>query len=222
MPENLDGKGILRACKAAWYHALMFRRPLVIAIAGPSCSGKTTLARHLAERLPGGGLVFELDWYYHDQSGHGVDEIDVDVPDAIDHTLAVSQLRRLIDGHAVERPDYDYAAHARAATGIRVAPAASIVVEGLFALYWPELRALYDHSVFITLDHAICLQRRIDRDTRERGRTIDDVMRQYHRKVRPMYEQYVHPTRHEAELILHGIEPVESLVDEVERWIGGR
>jgi uridine kinase len=65
----------------------------------------------------------------------------------------------------------------------------------------------------------VCLQRRIARDTHERGRTIDDVMRQYHRKVRPMYEQYVHPTRHDADLMVHGIEPVEELVGQVENWL---
>jgi uridine kinase len=197
----------------------MFKRPLVIGIAGPSCSGKTTLAHRLAERLPGDGIVFELDWYYHDQSGHTVDDIDVDVPEAIDHTLAVSHLRRLADGYAVERPAYDYATHARAARGVSLAPADTIVVEGLFALYWPELRELYDHAVFVLAEDSVCLQRRIARDTHERGRTIDDVMRQYHRKVRPMYEQYVHPTRHDADLMVHGIEPVEELVGQVENWL---
>jgi uridine kinase len=197
----------------------MWKRPLVIGIAGPSCSGKTTLARGLCQRLPGGGLVFELDWYYHDQFGHTVDDIDVDVPEAIDHELAVSQLHRLVEGHAVERPDYDYATHSRAPRGVPVQPAANIVVEGLFALYWSELRAVFRHSIFVLAEDAICLQRRIERDTRERGRSVEDVVRQYHRKVKPMYESHVHPTRHHAGLVLHGVEAIGTLLDRAVEWI---
>jgi uridine kinase len=198
----------------------MDAHPLVIAIAGPSCSGKTSLARRLAGRLPGGGLVFELDWYYHDQSGRTIEEIDVDVPDAIDHDLLVRHLGRLIDGRAVERPVYDYATHTRASEGAAIEPAANVVVEGLFALYWPELRALLDRSIFILAGHDTCLERRIARDTRERGRTREQVTRQYHAKVEPMYERYVHPTRDHAGLLLDGLDPIDTLLRKTLDWLG--
>lgn len=199
----------------------MADRPRVIGIAGPSCSGKTSLARRLAEYLPGGGLVVELDWYYHDQTGASLEEIDVDVPGAIDHELLVSHLRRLIDGHAVERPAYDYVTHTRASEGVTVQPAANLIVEGLFALYWPELRDLLDHSVFILAGDATCLPRRIARDTRERGRTEEQVTRQYNDKVKPMYDRYVHPTRGNADLLLSGKHSVESMIMGVVELVRG-
>jgi uridine kinase len=191
----------------------------VIGIAGPSCSGKTTLARRLAAGLPGGGLVFELDWYYHDQAGVSVDAINVDIPTAIDHRLAITQLRRLIDGQAIERPAYDYATHTRRPQGVMVRPAANIIVEGLFALYWPEVGELLDYAIFIRADHDICLKRRIERDTRERGRTADEVARQFHDKVEPMYEKHVHPTWEHAGLILDGAQSIDDLVGHVEDWL---
>lgn len=197
----------------------MVTPPLVIGIAGPSCSGKTSLARALAGRLPGGGVVFELDWYYHDQSGRSLDDIDVDSPAAIDHNLAITQLRRLAAGHAIERPAYDYHAHARAPEGVIVQPAANIIVEGLFALYWWEVGELLDYAIFIDAGHDTCLSRRIARDTRERGRSADKVTRQYREQVQPMYEQYVRPTREHAGLILDGEQSLDTLVGYVEDWM---
>lgn len=217
--EKAHGKGILGRCKAACYDADMDERARVIGIAGPSCSGKTTLARRLASTLPGGALVFELDWYYHDQSGHGIDDIDVDVPAAIDHNLAVIHLRRLAAGHVVERPDYDYHTHARARAGITIHPAPAIIVEGLFALYWEELRAVLDHGMFIEADHGVCLERRIARDTRERGRTAEQVKRQYREKVQPMFERYVAPTCRHAGLVLDGAGSVDDMIERAAAWL---
>lgn len=193
----------------------MFKRPFILGIAGASCSGKTSLARRLAEMLDGDALVFELDWYYHDRSDRDVDEINVDVPDALDGGLIVEQLGRLAGGGTIERPVYDYTTHARAAKGVALEPASTIIVEGLFTLHWPALRELLDASVFIQAEHGICLARRIARDTSERGRTIESVMRQYHETVKPMYEEHVHPTRHLADLLMHGEDSVESLTDRV-------
>jgi len=189
----------------------MLMRSFVVGIAGPSCSGKTALARRLAEKLPGRTAVIELDWYYRDQSGHSLDDIDVDVPEAIDDALAVVQLERLVDGHAVERPVYDYTTHARTGETVRVEPAEFYIVEGLFTLYWDSLRRLLGASIYIDADHGICLARRIGRDTRERGRTLEEVMRQYHHRVRPMAEKFVVPTARHADLILPGTDPVDSL-----------
>jgi uridine kinase len=191
----------------------------VVGIAGPSGSGKTLLANALAERLLGGGVVFSLDAYYQDQRGVPDDAINVDVPEALDHHLIVQQLRSLVAGVPIQQPIYDYATHARASVRRTVVPAPYVIVEGLFALYWPELRQLIHTGVFLALDHAECLERRIARDMRERGRSRMAVAVQYERRVRPMYDLHVHPTRQSAHLILDARAPIEHLAARVVRAI---
>jgi uridine kinase len=183
----------------------------VIAIAGPSGSGKTSLAREIAGRLPGGGLVFGLDAYYRDQRDVPEDAIDVDVPEALDHPRIVADLRELAAGRPIRQPIYDYATHARLAAERPIAPAPFIVVEGLYALFWADVRELVRTAVFVALDHEECLRRRLDRDTRERGRTAQAVTRRYERNVRPMYDLHVRPTHRYANLILDGRLPLEEL-----------
>jgi uridine kinase len=186
--------------------------PHVIGIAGPSGSGKTSLARVLAERVPGGGVVVALDAYYRDQRGVPEDAINVDEPGALDHVLLFEQVNTLAAGRPVRQPVYDYATHARLAGTRLVDPAPFVIVEGLFALYWPEVRALFKTPVYLDLDHDRCLARRIARDVAERGREAEAVRRHYERSVRPMYDAHVHPTRTHARLLLDAGEPLETLV----------
>src|SRR6185295_3765068 len=145
--------------------------PIVVGIAGPSGSGKTTLARLVVERLPGGAVLFPLDAYYRDQAGVPEEVLNVDEPDAFDRHLIIDHLRQLLAGVAIQQPIYDYATHTRAPVRRTVNPLPNLVVEGTFALYWPEIRNLYTTSVFLSLDHAVCLERRIERDLRERSRS---------------------------------------------------
>jgi uridine kinase len=173
----------------------------VVAIAGPSGSGKTTVARLVAGQLSG-AVIFPLDAYYIDQRNVPEESINVDVPEAFDRLLIFEQLRQLVAGVAVQQPIYDYATHARAPVRKAVQPMPTIIVEGIFALYWPEVRRLLGTSVFLSLEHAQCLDRRIERDTRERGRTRTKIVYQYERSVRPMYDLHVHPTRQYATLVL--------------------
>jgi uridine kinase len=183
----------------------------LLGIAGPSGSGKTTLAQAVADRVEGGGVVFALDAYYRDQRGVDESVIDVDVPEAIDHELALEHLRSLAAGRQVIPPAYDFATHSRAPGSRILEPAPLVVVEGLFALYWTEVRDLVHTRVFVTLDHDECLRRRIERDVRERGRTRVEVAVQYQTKVRPMYERYVDATRRHAHLVLDGRTDVDEL-----------
>lgn len=192
----------------------------VVGIAGPSGSGKTTLARAVAARVPGGGVVFPLDAYYRDQRGVSESEIDVDVPAAIDHLLAITQLRTLAAGRKVAQPEYDFATHARTERSMVLEPAPLVVVEGLFALYWAEVREMVQVRIFVTLDHDECLRRRIERDVRERGRTLGDVAVQYENKVRPMYERYVAPTLDHANLVLDGGAPLDVLAERILKALG--
>lgn len=180
-------------------------------IAGPSGSGKTTLARAAANRC--NGLVFALDAYYHDQRGVDESAINVDIPEAIDVSLAIAHLHTLVAGRAIDQPVYDFATHARTDETRVLEPAPFVFVEGLFALYWSELRALMHARVFVALDHDECLRRRIDRDVRERGRTRAEVAMQYEGKVRPMYERFVEPTRDHADVVLDGLLDIDRLVE---------
>ena len=193
--------------------------PIVVGIAGPSGSGKTTLARLIVERLPGGAVLFPLDAYYRDQAGVPEEELNVDEPGAFEHDLIVEQLKLLRSGMPVQQPIYDYATHTRAPVRRTVNPLPNLVVEGIFALYWPEVRNLYTTSVFLSLDHTQCLERRVDRDARERSRSRTAVVYHYERSVRPMYDRHIHPTREHATLVLDARASSERLAARIMRSI---
>lgn len=191
----------------------------VLAIAGPSGSGKTTLAQLVADRLPGGAVIFPLDAYYVDQRSVPDESINTDAPQAFDHLLIFDQLRQLVAGVPVQQPIYDYSTHQRAPVRRTVHPLPHLIVEGIYALYWPEVRKLVNTSVFLTLEHDQCLERRIERDVRERSRTRTRVVYQYERTVRPMYDLHIHPTRQHATLVLDARASAQQLAARVLRAI---
>jgi uridine kinase len=195
---------------------------VVVGIAGPSGSGKTTLARLVAERLPGGAVVFPLDAYYLDQRGVADDVLNVDEPAAFDEHLIVEHLHQLLAGVAVQQPIYEYATHSRAPVRRTVQPLPNLVIEGIYALYWAEVRKLLTTSVFLSLDHSVCLERRIERDVRERNRSRTAVVYQYERSVRPMYDRYIDPTRAYATLVLDARAPADLLAARVMRSVEPR
>jgi uridine kinase len=188
--------------------------PCLVAIAGPSCSGKTELARRLCALLPEFSPVhFPLDGYYHDLSGLPPDAAErhnFDRPDSLDAPLLREHLRALARGEAVARPQYDYATHRRTGA-VRTGPGRLIVVEGLFALFWEELLPLYALTVFVDLDDAACLRRRLVRDRAERGASEAFTRRQWAAHVRPMAERFVRPTRARAALVLDGAAPPDEI-----------
>lgn len=196
--------------------------PIVVGIAGPSGSGKTTLARLVVERLPGGATLFPLDAYYRDQAGVAEEELNVDEPAAFEDHLIVDHLKQLLAGVSVQQPIYDYATHSRAPVRRTVNPLPNLVVEGIFALYWPEVRNLFTTSVFLSLDHNACLERRVERDARERSRSRTAVVYHYERSVRPMYDRHVHPTREHATLVLDARAPVDLLAARIMRSLESR
>lgn len=188
----------------------MSQRPYMIGIAGGSCSGKSSLASRLSGLADGQLGVLGVDSYYRDFSGVADNEIEVDVPEALDHELLIAQLAELAAGRPVDRPVYDYRTHSRrTGEGLRMEPGDFVVVEGLFALYWEAVRNLLDLSVFVTVDHEAALARRIERDVRERGRTEASVRAQYSDKVRPNFEHFVEPTMELADLVVNGLDSVE-------------
>jgi uridine kinase len=184
--------------------------PYLIGIAGPSCAGKTELARHLSRLLS--ATILPLDCYYFDLSHLPRAErahSNFDVPEALDHQLFLTHLTALSQGREAPRPIYDFATHARTGQVEVVQPGQFILVEGLFALYWEEARELFGTKIFVDLDNKSCLDRRVARDVRERGRTPESVVLQFSETVRPMAEKYIRPTQRFADLVVRGDELID-------------
>lgn len=186
-------------------------RPYMIGIAGGSCAGKSELATSLAtslSRTP--APVVSLDAYYRDLtalSPNDRNQSNFDHPDALDLDLLVSQLEALAEGRSIETPVYDFATHARSAKQKLIDPAEFVIIEGLFTLHWEEVRRLVSFAVFVDTDEDTCLARRLRRDTQHRGRTLPSVLEQWRTTVRPMFDQWVRPTRQFATLEVNGTEP---------------
>jgi uridine kinase len=186
--------------------------PHLIGIAGPSCAGKTQLAHWLAARLE--APVVNLDHYYVDSAGLSLDERaqrNFDEPAALEHKLIIEHALALGRGEVIRAPQYDFATHTRTAAEHWIAPAPFVILEGLFALYWPALREALHTRLFVDAPAEVCLARRLARDVAERGRTPESVRRQFDTTVLPMAQLHVLPTRRYADLILSGIEAVEAL-----------
>jgi uridine kinase len=187
-------------------------RPHIIGIAGPSSSGKSELAKQLAQRLPGTAIV-GLDSYYRGMEEIPLAErkkVNFDHPDALDWELLHEHLQAIAAGRAFEEPVYSFGDYARTAETRRIEPAEFLIVEGLFVLYWPALRAMLDTKVYVQTDPAVCFARRLARDVAERGRTPESVREQYERTVRPSAEWFVVPCIKHAYLIVSGEEPFDQ------------
>jgi uridine kinase len=185
-------------------------RAHIIGIAGPSSSGKTELSRQLALRLPGTPIV-SLDSYYRGMEEIPLAErkkVNFDHPDALDWELLHEHLQAIAKGRAFEEPVYSFADYARTDATRRIEASEFLIVEGLFVLYWPELRGMLDTKVYVQTDPGVCYERRLRRDVAERGRTPESVREQYERTVRPSAEWFVHPTKKHADLIVSGEDPL--------------
>lgn len=186
-------------------------KPYLIGIAGPSCAGKSYLSQHVAAKL--NASMLHLDAYYRELSHLSIVQRahwNFDAPEAIDSELLFEHVRQLARGQAINKPVYDFTTHSRTEQTELVEAREYIVVEGLFALYWEEIRKLLGTRVFVNLGEDICLERRIDRDIRERGRTRESVLEQYHTTVLPMAKRFVHPTKEFADLVVTGNDHIEN------------
>jgi uridine kinase len=182
------------------------RKPFVVSVAGGSGSGKTTVARAIGKALPpGASVTLEQDHYYREHTDLPLAErakVNYDHPDAIEFELLQRHVADLVAGRAVDRPNYDFADHARKAERVHLEPAPVIIVEGILSLALPEMRALYDLKVFVDTDADIRLMRRIRRDLEERGRSFAQVRAQYYETVRPMHLAFVEPSKRFADVIV--------------------
>jgi len=178
----------------------------IIGIAGGTGSGKTTVVRKIAESLPPHYVaVVPLDSYYNDTSDLTVEErraINFDHPDAFDWKLLQEHIRKLRNGEAVEQPTYSYIENNRLPETIHVEPRPVIIIEGIMTLLNKKLRDLMDLKIFVDTDPDERLIRNIQRDTVERGRTVDMVIDRYLKVLKPMHEQFIEPTKKYADLII--------------------
>lgn len=183
---------------------------VIIGIAGASASGKSLIARTIYNELTTElgedqiGVITE-DCYYKDQSHLLMAErvkTNYDHPAAFDHALLAQHLKQLIDGQAVDIPTYSYSEHTRTEQTIHFTPKRIIILEGILLLNDPALRKLLNVSIFMDTPLDICLVRRLARDVQERGRTMDSVLEQYQKTVRPMFLQFIEPSKQYADIII--------------------
>lgn len=186
--------------------------PIVAGIAGGAGSGKTSLVRAMLAAAPGEVAVVELDWYYREQahlSPAEREQTNYDAPAALEMDRAARDLQQLRAGIAVNAPVYDFATHTRTGQIRPIVPKPFIVVEGILALADEELRGLYGLTVYVDAPSDLRFIRRLCRDTAERGRSMESVVRQYLEQVRPMHDQWVEPCKTQAQMVLSGEMPPE-------------
>ena len=181
--------------------------PLMVGIAGPSGAGKSTFARALADALAPDAAIVPLDAFYRDLADMDAERraaLNFDHPDAIDWDRFFDDFMALQSGAGAYIPVYDFAAHARvdAATPVEARP--FVIIEGLHVLWQPALRSMLDYRLYIEAPQTLCLQRRIERDTIERGRRAVEVIRQFKTQTGPLAQQFVVPSKAEAEHVLDG------------------
>lgn len=184
----------------------MQRKPVLIGVAGGTGSGKTSVTRAISENLGEDSiLIIEQDAYYKDQSDKSFEErlkTNYDHPLAFDTDLLIDHLQKLLRYEPINKPVYDYKTHTRSKEVIPLQPKDVIILEGILVLEDKRLRDLMDIKLYVDTDADLRIIRRILRDTKERGRTLDSVINQYISVVRPMHNQFVEPTKRYADIII--------------------
>ena len=180
--------------------------PVILGVAGGTGSGKTTVVQAILEAVGKERLaVVAQDSYYRQVDWHGSETFarhNFDHPSSIDTELLVSHLKRLKQGLPVDAPVYDFVRHRRSSKTVRVEPRPVVLAEGILLLAEPEVRDLLDFKIYVDTDADVRLKRRILRDINERGRDLDDVLRQYMETVRPMHLEFVEPSKRWADVIV--------------------
>src|SRR5690554_6641954 len=182
------------------------KRPLIIGITGGTGSGKSTVSKEIFKLIPEKKIaVIEQDSYYKDQSHLTFEErtkTNYDHPMAFDNELLIKHLKDLLDNKPIEKPIYDFEKHTRKKETITVEPKDIIILEGILILFEEEIRNLLDIKIFVDTDSDVRVIRRILRDIKERGRTLDSVIFQYMDTVRPAHLQFIEPTKRYADIVI--------------------
>ena len=181
-------------------------RTLTIGICGGTGSGKTTITNRLTEALSEDSvLLLQQDHYYKDTPHLPLDERakqNFDHPDSLDTQLLISHVRALREGQAIERPVYDFTQHRRVPATVHLEPRPALIVEGILIFENSALRGLCDIKIFVDTEADLRFIRRLRRDIRERGRTVESVTDQYMATVRPMHMEFVEPSKRYADVII--------------------
>ena len=178
---------------------------IIIGIAGGTASGKTTVAQKIKEVFGSNVELVSHDYYYlphNDMTYEERTKINYDHPNAFETDRLIGDIRDLKAGKAVDVPVYDFTIHNRVDDTVRVEPKRVIIVEGILVFENEELRSLMDIKIFVDTDSDERLARRILRDVKERGRSLDSVLTQYTTTVKPMHDQFVEPSKRYADIII--------------------
>ena len=199
---------------------------MVIGIAGGTGSGKTTITRKLVQRFGSDVSVIYHDNYYkahHDMSYEQRSKLNYDHPDAFDTYMLIDALRELKKGHSVVCPEYDYTIHDRSDRTVTIQPAKVVIVEGILIFQNRELCRQMDVKIFVDTDADVRILRRITRDVRDRGRSLESVVNQYLTTVKPMHEMYVEPSKRSADIIIpeggHNSVALDMIIERVRAHI---
>ena len=199
---------------------------MIIGIAGGTGSGKPTLPRRLQDAFGDDVSVVYHDNYYKKHVGLSYEQraaLNYDHPDSFDTALLVDDLRRLTAGEAIRCPVYDYTIHNRSEETVEVRPTKVVIVEGILIFENKALRNLMDVKIFVDTDADVRILRRILRDVKERGRSLDSVVSQYLTTVKPMHEQFVQPSRQHADIVVleggHNLVALDMIVQRVRSHI---
>ncbi|HER2923661.1 TPA: uridine kinase [Streptococcus pyogenes] len=184
----------------------MLKKPIIIGVTGGSGGGKTSVSRAILDSFPNARIaMIQHDSYYKDQSHMSFEErvkTNYDHPLAFDTDFMIQQLKELLAGRPVDIPIYDYKKHTRSNTTFRQDPQDVIIVEGILVLEDERLRDLMDIKLFVDTDDDICIIRRIKRDMMERGRSLESIIDQYTSVVKPMYHQFIEPSKRYADIVI--------------------
>ncbi|KAF0819291.1 MULTISPECIES: uridine kinase [unclassified Cytobacillus] len=202
----------------------MKRKPVVIGVAGGSGSGKTSVTKAIYDRFKGHSiLMIEQDYYYKDQTHLPFEErlkTNYDHPLAFDNDLLIEHIESLLRYEPIRKPVYDYAMHTRSEEVIEVEPKDVIILEGILILEDERLRDLMDMKLYVDTDADLRIIRRLFRDIKERGRTMDSVIEQYVNVVRPMHNQFIEPTKRYADIIIpeggHNYVAIDLMVTKIQ------
>ena len=201
---------------------------ITIGIAGGTGSGKTTITRRLQQRFADNVSVIYHDNYYKAHNDLTYEErsrLNYDCPDAFDTELMLRDLRQLRAGEAIRCPVYDYTIHNRSDKTVLVKPSPVVIVEGILILQDPRLCELLDIKIFVDTDADVRILRRIVRDVRDRGRSLESVVDQYLTTVKPMHEMYVEPSKRNADIIVpeggHNLVAMDMLIERIRAHVSG-